>query len=62
MKPKGAIGKAAVKRLGYKTTTGGFKKIASAASKEYGSKKAGQKVAASIYWKMVAKHRAGKKV
>lgn len=52
-KPKTARGKAAVERLGRTKKTGGFAKIAKSASKEYGSKKAGQKVAASIYWKMV---------
>ncbi|MDE2233381.1 MAG: hypothetical protein KGJ90_04705 [Patescibacteria group bacterium] len=53
MKPKGARGKAAVKRLGRSYKTGGFNKIASKAAKEYGSKEAGKKVAASIYWKKV---------
>jgi hypothetical protein len=55
MKPKGARGRAAVKRLGRTKKTGGFARIADKAAKEYGSKEAGDKVAASIYWKM-AKH------
>lgn len=59
MKPKGARGRAAVKRLGRTKKTGGFKKIANKAAKEYGSKAAGKRVAASIYWKMVKK-RGGK--
>lgn len=48
---------AAVKRLGHKTKTGGFAKIAAKAGKEYGSKKAGQRVAASVYWNMVKAHK-----
>jgi hypothetical protein len=52
MKPKGARGRAAVARIGHKTKTGGFNKIANKAAREYGSKEAGEKVAASIYWKM----------
>lgn len=56
MKPKGAQGRAAVKRLGRKEKTGGFDKIANKAAKEYGSAEAGRKVAASIYWKMANKH------
>lgn len=55
MKPKGARGKAAVKRLGRTYKTGGFAKIAKVASKMYGSKAAGKRVAGSIYWKQVAK-------
>ncbi len=52
-KPKGALGLAAVKRLGRNYKTGTFAKIASSAAKEYGSKEAGNRVAASIYWKKV---------
>jgi hypothetical protein len=58
MKPKGARGRAAVKRLGRTTKTGGFAKIASKAARKYGSKAAGKRVAASIYWKMA--HKRGK--
>lgn len=56
--PKTAQGKAAVKRLGKTKKTGGFAKIANQAAKEYGSKAAGQKVAAAVYWNKVRK--AGK--
>lgn len=55
--PKTSQGKAAVHRLGRTKKTGGFAKIASAAGKKYGSKAAGQKVAAAVYWKMVKSHR-----
>ena len=55
MKPKGKKGLAMVKKLGRTTKTGGFNKIADAATKEYGSKEAGQKVAGSVFWKMVKK-------
>ena len=51
MKPKGARGRAAVKRLGRTTKTGNFAKIANKAAKEYGSKEAGEKVAAAVYWR-----------
>lgn len=56
MEPKGARGRAAVARIGHKTKTGGFNKIANKAAKEYGSKEAGEKVAAAVYWKMAHKH------
>ena len=59
MKPKGTRGRVAVKRLGRTKKTGGFAKIANKAAKEYGSKQAGKKVAAAIYWKKV-KSRGGK--
>ena len=39
MTPKGARGRAAVKRLGRKSKTGGFAKIANSAAKEYGGSK-----------------------
>lgn len=57
MKPKGARGRAAVKRLGRKSKTGGFNKIAKKAGKEYGSSAAGKRVAGAIYWNMVKKHK-----
>lgn len=57
MKPKGARGRAAVKRLGRSYKTGGFKKIAAKAGKKYGSSAAGKRVAGAIYQKMVAKRR-----
>ena len=57
MKPKGARGRAAVKRLGRTQKTGGFKKIENKAAKKYGSKAAGKRVAGAIYQKMVAKHK-----
>lgn len=55
MKPKGARGRAAVKRLGRNYKTGGFAKIANKAAKEYGSKAAGQRVAAAVYWRKAKK-------
>lgn len=57
MKPKGAGGRAAVKKLGRTYKTGGFNKIATSAAKQYGSKAAGQRVAGAIYQKMIHKHR-----
>lgn len=33
---------------------GGFKKVEDAAAKEYGSKEAGERVAASVMWKKLA--------
>jgi hypothetical protein len=57
MKPKGKRGRVAVKRLGRKKKTGGFAKIARKAAKKYGSKKAGERVAASVYWGMVNKRK-----
>ena len=57
MKPKGARGRAAVKRLGRTHKTGGFNKIAKKAAKKYGSKQAGKRVAAAVYWKMVKKRK-----
>ncbi len=56
MKPKGKKGMAMVKKLGRTKKTGGFSKIAKKAAKEYGSKKAGKKVAGAIFWKMAHKH------
>jgi len=57
MKPKGAKGRVAVKRLGRTKKTGNFAKIAAKAAKKYGSKEKGQKVAAAIYWKKVRARR-----
>ena len=53
MKPKGAQGKAQVKKLGRTFKTGGFAKIAAKAGKSYGSKAAGKRVAGAIFQKMV---------
>jgi len=53
MKPKGKRGLAMVKKLGRNYKTGMFNKIAKKAAKKYGSKKAGQRVAAAIFWKKV---------
>lgn len=55
MKPKGAKGREMVARLGRTKKTGNFAKIAGKTAKEYGSKEAGEKVAASIYWKKANK-------
>ena len=57
MKPKGARGRAAVRRLGRTKKTGNFAKIAAKAAKRYGSKERGRKVAAAIYWKKVRARR-----
>lgn len=56
--PKTKRGKAQVKKLGRTKKTGGFAKIAKTASKEYGSKEAGQKVAGAVFQKMVAMRKA----
>lgn len=53
--PKTKQGKAQVAKLGRTKKTGGFAKIAASASKKYGSKAAGKRVAGSIFQKMVAK-------
>jgi uncharacterized membrane protein YqjE len=55
MKPVGARGRAAVKRLGRNYKTGGFAKIAARASKRYGSSSIGKKVAGAVYWAKVRK-------
>lgn len=52
--------KAALKRIGQTKPTGNFDKIANEAAKEYGSKEAGKRVAAAIYWKKARKFK-GKK-
>lgn len=57
MKPKGEHGKAQVAKLGRTYKTGGFSKIAAKASKEYGSKEAGKRVAGAIFNKMVNKRK-----
>jgi hypothetical protein len=65
MKPKGARGRAQVKKLGRTKKTGGFAKIAKSAGKEYGSKEAGKRVAGAIFQKMVkarGKHKFSHKV
>jgi hypothetical protein len=51
MRPKGARGRAAVRRLGRTYKTGNFNRIASKAARKYGSKEAGERVAGSIYQK-----------
>ena len=53
--PATSKGKAMVAKLGRTKKTGGFAKIAAKAGKKYGSKVAGKKVAASIFWKMAGK-------
>lgn len=53
MKPKGAKGKAQVKKLGRTYKTGGFNKIAAKAGKKYGSKQAGKRVAGAIFQNMI---------
>lgn len=51
--PKTKKGKTQVAKLGRTKKTGGFSKIAKKAAEEYGSKEAGQRVAASVFNKMV---------
>ena len=60
LKPKDKSGKVAVERLGRTYKTGGFKKIAAKASKKYGSKAAGERVAGAVYWGMVKKKKGSK--
>ncbi len=55
--PKTKRGKAQVKKLGRTKKTGGFAKIAKKATKKYGSRAAGKRVAGAIFQKMVKKHR-----
>ena len=57
MKPKGKKGLTQVKKLGRTYKTGGFSKIAQKASKEYGSKTAGKRVAGAIFQAMVKKRK-----
>jgi len=57
LKPKGKRGRVAVKRLGRTYKTGNFEKIAKKAAKKYGSKEAGKRVAAAVYWKKVKKRK-----
>lgn len=56
LKPKGKRGRAMVKKLGRTYKTGNFEKIAKKAARKYGSKKAGQRVAAAVFWKKVKKY------
>ncbi len=60
LKPKGAKGRAMVKKLGRTYKTGGFKKIASKAAAKYGSAEAGKKVAGAIFQKMRKFKKGGK--
>jgi hypothetical protein len=59
LKPKGARGRAMVKKLGRNYKSGNFEKIARKAAKEYGSKEAGKRVAGAIFWKKVRKYLKG---
>ena len=51
--------KAALHRLGRKKPSGMFNKIEDKAAKEYGSKDAGRRVAAAVYWKKVRARQHG---
>lgn len=62
LKPKGARGRAQVKKLGRNFKTGNFSKIASKAAKEYGSKEAGKRVAGAIFQKKAKSYKKGGKV
>jgi len=57
MKPKGARGRAAVKRLGRNYKTGKFDEIVKALMKKGKSKEAATKIAAAYYWSKVKQHR-----
>lgn len=59
LKPKGKRGRAMVKKLGRTYKTGNFEKIAMKAARKYGSKEAGKRVAAAVFWKKVRKHLRG---
>ncbi|MEM4134598.1 MAG: hypothetical protein QXV73_05315 [Candidatus Micrarchaeia archaeon] len=56
LKPKGKKGRAMVKKLGRTYKTGNFEKIARKVARKYGSKEAGKRVAAAIFWKKVRKY------
>jgi len=61
LKPRGKRGRVAVKRLGRSYRSGVFEQIAEKAGKRYGSKEAGKRVAASVYWaKVKARLKKGK--
>ena len=59
MKPKGARGRAAVKRLGRTQKTGGFAKIERNVEARGGSKASAAKIAGAVYWGKVRKHLNG---
>jgi len=59
LKPRGRRGVVAVKRLGRTYRTGKFEEIARKAAKRYGSKEAGRRVAAAVYWAKVRKRQRG---
>ena len=56
MTPKGARGRAAVKRLGRTKKTGGFAKIERSVEAKGGSAESAAKIAGAQYWKMVHKN------
>ena len=57
LKPKGKRGLVAVKRLGRNYKTGVFEQIVEKATKKYGSRKAGVRVASKAYWNKVRKRK-----
>jgi hypothetical protein len=59
LKPKGARGRAMVRKLGRNYKTGNFEKIAMQAGRKYHSKKIGEKIAGKIFWEKVKKHLKG---
>lgn len=59
LKPKGKKGRAMVKKLGRTYKTGKFEEIARKAARKYGSKEAGKRVAAAVFWKKVRKYLRG---
>lgn len=60
LKPKGARGRAAVKRLGRNYKTGKFNEIVDALMKKGYSKEKATKIAAAMYWAKVRAHQRGK--
>lgn len=55
MKPSGARGRSAVKRLGRTKKTGGFDRIEKSVESRGGSKSSAAKIAGAVYWRMANK-------
>lgn len=59
MKPKGAKGRAMVRKLGRTKKTGGFNKIVKSVEARGGSESSAKKIAGKIFWNKVKKHQHG---
>jgi len=59
LKPKGAAGRAAVKRLGRNYKTGNFDKGVKAIEKKGLSSESAQRIMGAQYWEKVRKRKAG---